>query len=123
MSAQFNQITHHTAKPVVAGIFNLIIGSGCVICALAIGLGALIFIPASGDLFGHIPLAAGFIVVIIAIPFLALGVLSIVGGIYSLQRRMWGWALAGSIAAAFLSTVFGIASIILTAVSRDEFAQ
>jgi hypothetical protein len=49
------------------------------------------------------------------------GILAIVGGIYALQRKIWGLALAGSIAAFFPSWILGIAAIVLTALSKNEF--
>jgi len=53
--------------------------------------------------------------------------LALVGGIFALQRRRWGWALAGSIAAVFASIPIlrflpvGIVAIIFTAIAKDEF--
>jgi hypothetical protein len=108
---------------VVAGIINIIIGGFCVLGALIIGIGALVLIPAGGNMFGGIPVYAGFGILIIAILVVALGALSVIGGVMSLQRQAWGWALAGSIAAAFISTLFGLTSIILIAISKDEFAK
>ena len=51
-------------------------------------------------------------------------VLSVAGGVCALQRRNWGWAIAGAGAA----TVFGfwplgLPALILTAISRDEFRR
>ena len=49
-------------------------------------------------------------------------ILAIVGGIYALQRKIWGLALAGSIAAFFTpSWVLGVAAIVFTALSKNEF--
>ena len=123
MSQQINLAVRPTAKPVVAGIINIIIGGFCVLGALIIGIGALVLIPAGGNMFGGIPVYAGFGILIIAILVIALGALSVIGGVMSLQRHAWGWALAGSIAAAFISTLFGLTSIILIAISKDEFAK
>ena len=110
MSAPINSIPHQTARPVAAGIFNIVIGAFCVIGALVIALAALLFIPAGGNMIGNMPVYAGFGILLLVILIISLGALSIVSGIFSLQRRMWGWVLVGSIAAAFISTVFGIAS-------------
>lgn len=49
------------------------------------------------------------------------GAIAIVGGVYALQRKRWGMALAGSIAAFIPSRIFGIVSIILTVLSKSEF--
>jgi len=51
-------------------------------------------------------------------------VVSIVGGICALKRRNWGWAIAGAAAAtAFGIWFLGLAALILTAISRDEFRR
>lgn len=121
MSEQFSLPNRNTAKPVVAGIINIIIGSLCVLFALIIGFGTLMYMPAGRSMFG-MPTNLGIMEFLIVLPLALLGILSIMGGIYNLRRRLWGWALAGSIAAAIISTIFGVASIILTAISRDEFA-
>jgi hypothetical protein len=110
----------------VAGIFNIVIGSFCVLSALIIGFGLLLFLPVGRNVMGNVQVPAGlsvFTIIFITIPFIILGALSIVGGVYNLQRRMWGWALAGSITTAIISTMFGVASIVLTAISKDEFAR
>ena len=49
------------------------------------------------------------------------GVVSILGGIYSMKRSVWGLALAGSVST-FISSIFlGIPAIVLTALSKKEF--
>jgi hypothetical protein len=57
----------------------------------------------------------------VAIPFLLIAVLALVGGIFGVQRKHWGWLLAGSIAAILVFWPLGIASIVLTAMSKEEF--
>jgi len=61
--------------------------------------------------------------VAIASPFLCVSALAIVGGIYALQRRKWGLALAGSIAALFTPWFWflGVAATVFTALSKNEF--
>jgi len=45
-----------------------------------------------------------------------------VGGVYALQRKKWGLALVGSIAAFFPPKwILGIAAIVLTVLAREEF--
>ncbi len=57
----------------------------------------------------------------VAVPLAIAGALSLVGGVFALQRKQWGWALAGSIAALFPFGLLGMVSIILTALSKDTF--
>lgn len=117
MAGQTDLMVHKTAKPIVAGIFNIAIGSVCMLCVLGLASAAAVLAPISIDL----PIHVSWLLSIIAVPLAALGIVSIIGGVYALQRRMWGWALAGSITTAFISNVLGIAAIALVAVSRDEF--
>lgn len=116
MSSQTLAQERPTAKPVVAGIFNIVVGALCLLTAFGVGIAAIIV----GSL--SIPFVTA-ILLIILFPVLALGVVAILGGVYATQRRMWGWALAGSIATAIVSNVLGVASIVLVAVSRGEFAN
>jgi hypothetical protein len=108
-----------TAMPVVAGIFNIVIGSFCLLGVLILAIVTAVAAPFAGGL----AIAPGLFVTLIAIPVLAIGVISLLGGIYGVQRRLWGWALAGSITTTLVSNVFGIVAIVLTAVSKNEFAQ
>ena len=59
---------------------------------------------------------------IIALVILALSALAIVGGIFAVQRRKWGLALAGAIAAIFTSIVLGILATIFVSISKKDFA-
>ncbi|MCL2679369.1 MAG: hypothetical protein FWF18_03710 [Dehalococcoidia bacterium] len=63
------------------------------------------------------------IYIVIAIFYFILGVLSIVGGIFACQRKRWGWALAGAIAAILSFTPIGIAAVILLSIGKQEFDQ
>ena len=60
---------------------------------------------------------------IVAVPIVVLGIVAIVGGVYAIQRKMWGLALAGSICATFLGWLLGIPAIIFTALSEKEFVK
>jgi len=51
-----------------------------------------------------------------------LGIISLLGGIYALKRNLWGLALAGSIFAFFYLPPLGMPAIVLTALSKKEFA-
>ena len=116
-----------TWKPMVAGILIIIAGAfnllgflGVIIAIIAVGSGPFIwgFFPELG------PLTVGFvqtILAIVAVFLVVTGILPLLGGIYALQRKKWGLALAGSIVAIPGSTLFGIASTVLIALSRDEF--
>jgi hypothetical protein len=117
MSTQVVTPSPKTAKPIVAGVFDIVVGSVCILGVLVlVVLGFVVTIDTTDFIFNP-----GFIFWLGAIPLAAIGVVSIIGGVFSMQRRMWGWALAGSITTACVSNVLGIASIVLTAVSKNEF--
>jgi hypothetical protein len=61
-------------------------------------------------------------IVTLGIALLVPGVVSMLGGIYSIKRSLWGLALAGSIST-FISFIFlGVPAIVLTALAKREFA-
>jgi len=117
-----------TWRPTVAGILSIVAGAGGVVVWALIILGAFTFLIASGMSGGmNLPdLPAKLIPVwlsLLAIPLMLLSILTIVGGVFALKRKIWGLALAGSIAALFCSTVLGVVAIIFTVLSKDEFDQ
>ena len=112
-----------TWMPTTAGILDIIAGAfGLIVGIILLILGAVgssimaYFVPEMP------PAAAVVIFSSIAVPFILIAILAIVGGIYALQRKIWGLALAGSIAAFFSPTwVLGVAAIVFTALSKNEF--
>jgi hypothetical protein len=107
-----------TWKPMTAGILSIIGGAvelffGISFSSLSGLLGSLSGVPEVGVILGAL-----------GIPLIILGVVAIVGGIFSIRRRLWGLALAGAICSLFLLyvTVLGILAIIFVAMSKKEFA-
>jgi hypothetical protein len=111
-----------TWMPTTAGILDIIAGSfgliGGVILLILGAVGSSIMAYFAPQL---PPAAAVVVFSSIGVPLLIVGILAIVGGIYALQRKIWGLALAASIAAFFPSWVLGLTAIVLTALSKDEF--
>ena len=114
-----------TWKPQIAGILSIVGG----VIGLLASLGILIAITALGfteqwmgnwGTFG-IPYNVISILWAVGIPMFVCGVVSIIGGIFAVQRKCWGMVLAGSIAAFFPAWILGLVSIVLTATSHDEF--
>jgi hypothetical protein len=111
-----------TWMPMTAGILDIIAG-----CFGLIGGSILLVLGAVGSsIMAYFapqlpPAVAVVILSSIAVPLIIVGILAIVGGIYALRRKIWGLALAGSIAAFFPSWVLGITAIVLTALSKNEF--
>ena len=114
-----------TPMPLVAGILNLVSGGlsaiafvGLLIASIAVGCTAV-------DIVGWIPgmgIALGVLIVLTVVS-LVVGILALVGGVFAVQRKYWGWALAGSICALVPLFVLGVAAIVLTSLSTDEFEQ
>ena len=119
-----------TWKPTAAGIINIVVG---IFTVFAVFVGAVVLVGAGGGFlamsraYQTIPVwLSGFLQgmsIIVAIFIIAASAVPIIGGVYSLQRRNWGWALAGSIIALLGTSVPGIVSTVLTAMSRDEFIK
>jgi hypothetical protein len=101
-----------TWKPVAGGVLAIIAGAlGVIIGVLfATGVGLL------GGIFGM-----GWLSAIFA-PLIVFGIIAIVGGVCSLQRRIWGLALAGSICALIGPWfLLGILAIIFVSLGKREF--
>lgn len=114
-----------TWKPVVAGILDIVAGTLGGILSFMVILGILVFTLVSRSDWLGIPMEASefipIIIGVLAIPVLAISILSIIGGVFALNRRIWGLALTGSIAALFVSTVLGIPAIVFIVLSKNEF--
>ncbi|MBE9477778.1 MAG: hypothetical protein IMY81_00870, partial [Chloroflexi bacterium] len=54
---------------------------------------------------------------------IGVGTVAVVGGIYALRRKTWGFALAGTILATICSTPLGILAIIFVSMGKREFIQ
>jgi len=95
-----------------AGILSIIGGIvGIVAGAIAIGASALIA-QLTGT-FGMEGIGGGLI---------GLGIVALIGGIITLKRKVWGFALAGAICAMFPCVPLGILAIIFVSKGRKEFA-
>lgn len=111
--------------PATAGILDIISGSfglfvGMILLVLGtLGSGMLRFFEVGIPEISPVVILAIFSAA--AVPLAITGILAIVGGIYAIRRKMWGLALAGSIAAFFPSWILGIAAIVLTILSKKEF--
>ena len=105
-----------TWKPTTAGILDIVAGGFTVITGIGLIVG--------GGVTGIVPDVPDFVPALLmglAIPFLIVGILAIVGGVYALKRKKWGWALTGSILALFPWWVLGIAAIVITILAKNEF--
>ena len=118
-----NNMENNTWMPKTAGILNIVAGAFGLIGLLVAGL-AIMFFTASRVSDSSVPIGTAEILTIIwslAIPMILIDILAIIGGVYALKKRIWGLALAGSIAALLSSLLLGIASIIFTIMGKDQF--
>jgi len=118
--------TPKTWKPLVggiiaitAGVFDLLGTLGLTIAIAVLGTSELVVTEA--DIYPLTVSGLNAILATVAVYLAIAGVLAIVGGIFALQRKLWGLALAGSIAAVLPFWVFGITSIVFMAISKEEF--
>ena len=117
-------------KPTVAGILNIVVGVFTLFGVFFIALmlvgfgGGMLALSRVMDL---MPMwLSGFVqfaMVIIAIILIVFSALPLLGGIYSIQRKNWPWALTGSIITILSSTIIGVVSTVLIALSRNEFEK
>jgi hypothetical protein len=120
-----------TAQPIVAGILDIIAGGlgliGVSFLFIFLWIIPVAFttsvpgIPGMEEISNFLPPILSSIVFVIAIIPTVGSILAIVGGIYALQRKRWGLALTGSIAAIFSSNLLGIPAVILITLSKNEF--
>jgi hypothetical protein len=107
------QAPKKTWMPTTSGIMSII--SGVVACL--VGIGAI----ARGELARRMVFHVGEEA--IGVFLLLIGIVAIIGGVFALNRRVWGLALAGAICALFCPpvTVLGILAIVFVALSKNEF--
>jgi len=105
-----------TWMPTVAGILDMVAGGLSLSVLFLFAVGPMIIMPLNEGTF-----SLNWSLFLMVIPGLAIEALAIVGGVFAIQKRKWRWALAGSIAAFFPSWPLGIAAIVLTILSKNEF--
>ncbi|MCD6452803.1 MAG: hypothetical protein J7K77_00685 [Dehalococcoidales bacterium] len=102
-----------TWKPKTAGILTII--AACI----GIGIGAAIAI--GGGFLGGLGSNLSFTFAAAGKATIGLGVVALIGGIFTLKRKIWGLSLAGAICATFCMLPLGVLSIIFVAMGRKEF--
>jgi hypothetical protein len=111
--------------PTVAGILDIITGVLSFTVTLIVALLAGVFFESSYDSYSGQEFSAVMVWLVLFLPFFIVSLLAIIGGIFSLKKKAWGMALAGSICS--ILTIWGwfmgVASIIFVSLSRNEFYQ
>jgi hypothetical protein len=107
---------------IVAGGLNGLVAIGIIVAIIFLGsLSPMIMDYVDpADVPFVMPLIVPILVFILVFSVIT-AVFPIIGGVYALQRRRWGWALAGSIIAIFRTNVLGILATIFVSMAKDEF--
>jgi hypothetical protein len=110
-----------TRMPEVGGILSIIAGGVSFLGALFLLFLFIVYYATIGAVGPEFPVSA--VGTAIFAPFFIVCIVAIVGGVFALKRRLWGFALAGAICSVL--TLFtwplGVASIVLLVFSRREF--
>jgi hypothetical protein len=100
-----------TWMPVTAGILSIIAGVGDFFAGLIFGT-----VLGLAGAFEGLPWLG-----ILAIPLIILGIVIVIGGIFALQRKVWGMALAKAICAILSATLLSILATVFVSLSKKEF--
>jgi hypothetical protein len=115
--------------PVVAGILDIVSGSVGVLMGLFMALhlhgaravqGVQKFGGHAGGFPGMPPFFPGMGLAL-GITLMVLGVLAIIGGIFSLRVKNWGLALAGAIGAVITGRLLGVLALIFIVLGKKDF--
>jgi hypothetical protein len=116
----------------VGGILSVVAGGlGCLSAILLVFFAILVGVLSSGDILGNHyysysspDFALGIVAIIYGV-FGFIGVLvsilAIIGGVYGIKKKNWGFALAGSIAGVIAFFPCGVVAVIFTAMGKPEF--
>ena len=105
-----------------AGILSII--SGC------IGIGIGVYVTVLGEVMGGMAGLAGMgelagligIIGIFGGAAIGIGIVALIGGIFALKRKLWGFALTGAILAILCGGILGILPTIFVSKRRSEFS-
>lgn len=101
-----------TWKPVAGGVLAIVAGSLNILVALAV----MVFMVVPDTRVAALGMG------VLGIVFIALAAVAVAGGVFALQRRRWGFSLAGAICAIISPwSLLGILATVFIAIARDEF--
>lgn len=117
-----------TSKATIGGVLSVIAGGSAILGGVVlvtiglIGSSALVLVhdPDLPQVVKFLPLL--FFYTLAMLLFVSGGV-AVAGGISALQRRSWGMALAGSIAAVLCVLPLGAVAVVLTVMAEGEFRR
>lgn len=113
-----------TWRPTTGGVLCIIAGAINVL----LGLVVVVALAGAGLLLGtemidlDLELAGMSWLGVLGVPLVVMGIVSIIGGVYALKRRLWGFALAGAICSIMAGNLlYGTLAIVFISVSKSEF--
>jgi hypothetical protein len=110
--------------PIAGGIISIIVGALGLLIVIVFGIGFGIA-SVSPNLYFDNRMMPGItgLIIFVSVVYFILHAVALAGGILALQRRMWGFALAGAICSFFSGWgwFLGVAAIVLIAISKPEF--
>jgi len=112
--------------PTAGGVINMVAAGLNLVSAISLGVCAVIFQFMANDPTFYVEDQEVFAIFVpffwvLAFFIFALGIPALIGGIFAMQRKRWGWAMAGSICAVLSNTILGVIALIFVAMSRKEF--
>lgn len=119
-----------TNKHTIAGILSIISGAFGIIGGIGMAAFMVFLFRTIGELpagRSSAPMPANVIGIIeivysaFGVAFALVGVLALIGGIFALKKKRWGFALTGAVAASITFYPAGIVAVILTCLGRQEF--
>jgi len=111
-----------TWKPTTGGILCIIAGAINVLGGLVVtgGLAAIGLLGLEVEL--PLPVAEMPWLSVLGVPLVILGIVSIIGGVYALKRRLFGLSLAGAILVTITGNLlYGTLAIIFVSLGKGEF--
>ena len=114
---------------IAAGVMEIVSGVISLIAFIALVIATAVTGSISQGWWGwwdYVPYTSGIdiataVLIPITIVVGIVGVLSLVGGIFALQRKKWGLVLTGSILSLFPTFILGLLAIIFTRITKNEF--
>ena len=115
--------------PFVGGVLSIVSGAIDLVASLFITLRFFAINVSLYTLYNHYAINTPTTTLIIhgffCTAMLVISIIPIVGGIFALRRKSWGWALAGAICAtlsiSIIGIILGIIAIVFIAMSKKEF--
>jgi hypothetical protein len=119
-------------KSIVGGILSIVAGALGLVGGLILLVITLFMSSAFNDpaIFGDFSTTDGQFLTIFSVIYgvagvfcIIVGALGIIGGIFAIQRKRWGWALAGAIVGCLSFLPLGVGAVVLIAMGKAEFIQ